>query len=140
MIIEKNKIINKSGELINLRKQLNCSDYGIYLATCKVCKENYVGQTMTSFSKIWNTHRNIWNNSTNSKFNTEETKFEDNQALVMHYKKKHGETKGKLLSDAYSVTLLEKPDKTKLDIAENFWIYKLNTTINISSTFLPKHK
>ena len=43
-----------------LRRRLNCSDSGIYVATCTLCQEQYVGQTITSFATRWNAHRKVF--------------------------------------------------------------------------------
>ena len=44
------------------------------------------------------------------------------------------------LSDIYNVTFLEQSNKSSLNLAENFWISKMNPKINIMKTFLPKYK
>ena len=67
----------------------------------------------------------------------------DEQALAIHFKKFHGNEIKKnnfKLSKAYKVTFLEKPQKWFLDIAENFWISRINATINIARTCLPMYK
>ena len=55
---------------IKLKQKLICKDYGIYCATCIQCTENYIGQTVTSFAKRWNSHRATWKNNakSNSRF------------------------------------------------------------------------
>jgi len=49
------------GQIFPLRQMLTCANYGIYIATCKLCGEQYVGQTSNKFSKRWNSHRSSWN-------------------------------------------------------------------------------
>ena len=44
------------------------------------------------------------------------------------------------LWEAFNVAFLQKPIMEKLDLVENLWISRLNATINIQKTFLPKHK
>ena len=44
-----------------LNQSLTCADFGIYVATCVICHEQYVGQTSNKFSKRWSTHRSNWN-------------------------------------------------------------------------------
>ena len=44
------------------------------------------------------------------------------------------------LAEAYHVIFVETPDADKLDNRENYWISKVNATINIAKTFLPKYK
>ena len=36
-----------------LNQSLTCADFGIYVATCVICHEQYVGQTSNKFSKRW---------------------------------------------------------------------------------------
>ena len=45
----------------DLNQSLTCADFGIYIATCVICHEQYVGQTSNTFSKIWSAHRSNWN-------------------------------------------------------------------------------
>ena len=44
-----------------LNQSLICADFGIYVATCVICHEQYVGQTSNKFSKRWSAHRSKWN-------------------------------------------------------------------------------
>ena len=72
----------KSGKTYTLRKSLTCADAEIYVATCRICGEHYVGQTITSFSTRWNTHRKLWNEGA--------TNDGDRTALLTHYNTVHG--------------------------------------------------
>ena len=68
--------------------------------------------------------------------------WKDQNALYLHYVKNHSD---KLhaemsISDAYIIAFIEKPDFKHLDTRENYWISKINATINIAKTFMPKHK
>ena len=44
-----------------LNQSLTCADFGIYVATCVICHEQYVGHTSNKFSKRWSAHRSNWN-------------------------------------------------------------------------------
>jgi len=44
-----------------LNQNLTCANCGIDLATCVICNEKYVGQTVNKFSKRWSSHRIYWN-------------------------------------------------------------------------------
>ena len=68
----------------SLTQNLNCKDYGIYVACCKNCDNCFVGQTMTSFSQRWTKHRVLWNKFCYSENN-------DNSALLRYYDKHHKE-------------------------------------------------
>ena len=50
-----------NGKIFALKQTLNCSNYGIYVATCRLCHKQYVGQTINKFPKRWCHHRFIWN-------------------------------------------------------------------------------
>ena len=92
----------------------------------------YVGQTMTSFSTRWNTHRSVWKNGTTSNNN-------DAAALKTHYTKYHQDHVNIDISLAFSVTFVDKPDrKSRLDFSESVWINRLEAVININKTLLPK--
>jgi ribosomal protein S2 len=135
MIKNTDHIKTKEGKIFKLKQELNCKDYGIYVAQCHICEETYTGQTVTSFSKRWTSHRFTWNKIINNKLRkTEKYKENDEQALYQHYQENHPEEFQRLknkLSNAYKIILIERPPKHKLDTAENFWINKLKSKINI---------
>ena len=61
----------------------------------------------------------------------------DETALYNHFYFNHSNKTEMNFSDAYKVIFLENPQKENLDVSENFWIRKLNSTINVNRTFLP---
>ena len=44
------------------------------------------------------------------------------------------------LMKAYNIIFIERPPKYKLDTAENFWIFKLSSKINIIKSQLPNYQ
>jgi len=60
-IVPKVTALHSKVKLFPLRQMLTCANYGIYVAICKLCGEQYVGQTSNTFSKRWNSHRSSWN-------------------------------------------------------------------------------
>ena len=52
---------HSNSKKFNLKQHLTCKSYGIYVAECKFCKMQYVGQTKNKFSTRWNNHRSFWN-------------------------------------------------------------------------------
>ena len=101
------------------------------MATCSTCYQQYVGQTSTSFSSRWNSHRHAWKKGGVEK--------NDKAALRIHYQQKHQSTVDLTLPQAYTVTFVDKPcDRGTLDYMESYWIQKLQATININRTILPK--
>ena len=148
MVKETKQIQTKDKKIINLTQQIKCDNYGIYMAKCKICEEMYIGQTINSFSKRWNTHRKIWKEeimkkqSENSKIDDEQ-KTKDEHALTNHYIKFHNQLikNGNLkLSNAFTVIFVETPNsKEDLDMVESYWIARVKAKINIASTVLPKY-
>ena len=66
-------------------------------AICVQCTENYIGQTINSIAKRWNSHKTIWKNSAiNNEF-----KIKDQFALVIHYRKMHKEAIPVKIEHAY---------------------------------------
>ena len=158
MVMDTEHIKTKDGKIFKLKQQLNCKNYGIYVAQCTTCQETYTGQTVTPFSKRWTAHRRTWKkianktnntnkannkNDGNNNNNNKEKKKNDEQALYQHYENYHPEEIKKIqnqLSKAYKIIFVEKPPTHKLDTAENFWIHKLKSKINIMKAQLPNYK
>ena len=130
---ESEKILGPYGVEYKIYKQLTCKDYGIYVASCRKCPAQYVGQTVTSFSTRWNGHRSAWNNNI--------SKEDDRAALKIHFRKEHPPAKDDDLANAFTVTFVDKPDNPKnLDRLESNWISRLEAKININKTMLPKYR
>ena len=133
MVKTSSEILGPSGTSHNIQKKLTCKDYGIYVASCTKCQAQYVGQTVTSFSKRWNAHRLAWHNNV--------TKEDDRAALKIHHKKYHPDAKDDDLADVFDVTFVDRPDNPKnLDVLESNWISLLEAQININKTVLPKYR
>ena len=88
MIEETNFLKTKNGKKININKNLDCSDYGIYAAKCVQCNELYIEQTVTSFSKRWTQHRKMWNisvvNYSPNKHQEEPNKYNPDENAVLN--------------------------------------------------------
>ena len=59
-MVEKEDYLCTPTGRIKLTQRLSCANYGIYVATCLLCKEQHVGQTKNKFSVRWTAHRNNW--------------------------------------------------------------------------------
>nr|CAB3263300.1 uncharacterized protein LOC108950347 [Phallusia mammillata] len=118
--------------LFHLRQHLSCRNYGIYVATCLVCEEQYVGQTKNKFSTRWNSHRAVWRTSDISVGG-------DRAALLQHYHNKHFRLFQKKLGIAqcYNVVFVEEPRTENLDVCENKWLILTGATINVQAMVLP---
>ena len=44
--------LHSKGKLFPLRQVLTCANYGIYVATCKLCGKQYDGQTQINFRNV----------------------------------------------------------------------------------------
>jgi len=60
MVPNVSQLLTKT-KTFKLNQTLTCADFGIYVATCMICHEQYVGQTSNKFSKGWSAHRSNWN-------------------------------------------------------------------------------
>ena len=93
--------------------------------------EIYIGQTINRFSVRWNTHTAIFGIATHW--------ILKKAALSIHYHKNHTDLpyKNKPISECYTVTFLQQPSNSSLDICESRWIHLLDASINIQATLLP---
>ena len=147
MVLDTQHIEPKYGKEIKIKDAMNCKDSGIYAARCTQCSAFYVGQTISSFSTRWNTHRLNWRKMVKSRSSgnaTEEKneRWKENNALYLHYAKHHPTklTNATQLSETYQLIFVEKPHPSQLDTRENYWIGKVDATINIAKTYMPKYK
>ena len=60
MVPNVSQLLTKT-KTFKLNQSLTCADFGIYVATCVICHEQYVGQTSNKFSKRLLAHRSNWN-------------------------------------------------------------------------------
>ena len=135
MVHQTSTITAANGKIFSLKQTLDCSNYGIYVATCGLCHKQYVGQTINKFSKRWCHHRFIWNQF---KYDN----IDDKATLFHHYHTLHRltlQTKPDI-ADCFFVTFKDQPSKHFLSIYQNIWLDKLNATININKMLLPSIK
>ena len=131
MVEKTSYIVSEKGRRFAITSHLGCKDYGIYVATCRICKQQYVGQTSESFSKRWNSHRSNWKNGN--------VEGGDKAALRLHYVNHHSTQQNATLPSIFKVTFVDKPDSFKdLDLMESRWIKRLQAKININETILPQ--
>ena len=146
MVLNTDRILLPNNKSVGIKSAINCKDHGIYAARCRECHEFYVGQTKNAFSARWNSHRHNWKQTitpVGSRNNLiQDDKWREQNALFLHYRQKHQQRLCATLklSDAYEVVFVENPKASKLDLRESVWIRKLNATINIAKTCLPKYQ
>ena len=135
MVHQTSTITAANGKIFALKQTLDCSNYDIYVATCRLCHKQYIGQTINKFSKRWCHHRFIWNQF---KYDN----IDDKAALLHHYHTFHQltlQTKPDI-ADCFFVTFVGQTPKHLLSIYENIWLDKLKATININKMLLPSIK
>ena len=80
MVPNVSQLLTKT-KTFKLNQSLTCADFGIYVATCVICREQNVGQTSNKFSKRWSAYRSNWN-----KQYCKTDSDKDQMALSRHYK------------------------------------------------------
>ena len=130
MVQNTNFIKTKIGKIIQLKQNLNCTNFCIYTACCNICSEMYIGETINRVSVRWNIHRHIWNSNTLDS---------QKAALSIHYHKNHTDfsCKNKPISECYTVAFLQQPSNSYLNNCKSRWIHLLDASINIQATVLP---
>ena len=132
-MVPKVTALHSKGKLFPLRQMLTCANYGIYVVTCKLCGEQYVGQTSNKFSKRWNSHRSSWNtvNLSND---------QEQVPLLHHVVHEHKIEKKPKINECCIVTFVEQPSYDYLDICEDKWLNKISASINKHRIILPRIK
>ena len=80
MVVTTSSFSNKAGRLFHLKQRLDCTNFGIYVARCRICAEFYVGQTKNRFSVRWPGHRTSWR--------SHYLENRDKAVLLIHFKSK----------------------------------------------------
>jgi len=128
-MVPKVTALHSKGKLFP-RHVLTCANYGIYVATCKLCEEQYVGQTSNKISKRWNSHRSSWN-TVNLSYDQEQV------PLLQHVVHENKIEKKLKISECFIVTVVEQPSYDYLDICEGKRLNKISASINKHRIILP---
>ena len=132
-MVPKVTALHSKGKLFPLRQVLTCANYGIYVATCKLCGEQYAGQTSNKFSKRWNFHRSSWD--------TVNLSNDQEQVPLLHHVVHEDKIEKKpKISECFIVTFVEQPSYDYLDICEDKWLNKISASINKHRIILPRIK
>jgi len=117
-----------------LNQKLTCANHGIYVATCVICHEQYVGQTNNKFSMRWSSHR-----SNSIRPNCEfDQNNKDKVALLRHFSESHGDVCKPPIHQACPVTFVEEPNSPSLDFCVDKWYHRLDIQIIIQNMILPR--
>jgi len=84
MVPTVSQIMTKN-ETFPLKQRTTCANCGIHMATCVLCHQQYVGQTVNKFSTRWSSHQSTWNKPDNRDDS-------DQMAVSQHYSVYHGIT------------------------------------------------
>ena len=127
MVPNVSQLLTKT-KTFKLNQSLTCTDFGIYVATCVICHEQYVGQTSKKFSKRWSAHRSNWNK--------QDCQTDSDKDQTWHYSENHSTINNPPLHKACTVTFVEQPSCHSLDICENKWYHLIDAQINIQNMIL----
>jgi len=111
-MVPKVTALHSKGKLFPLKHVLTCANYGIYVAACKLCGEQYDGQTSNKFSKCWNSHRSSWDT-----FNL--SNDQEQVPLLHHVVQEHKIENKPKISECFIVTFVEQPSYEYVDICED---------------------
>jgi len=131
MVPNVSQLLTKT-KTFKLNQSLTCADFGIYVATCVICHEQYVGQTSNKFSKRWSAHGSNWN-----KQDCKTDSDKDQMALSRHYSENHDTVNKPPLHEAHTVTFVEQSSCHSLDICQNKWHHLIDAQISIEKMILP---
>ena len=120
MVPNVSQLLTKT-KTFKLNQSLTCADFGIYVATCVICHEQYVGQTSNKISKRWSAHCSNWNEQDCKTDNDK-----DQMALWRHYSENHCTINKPPLHEAYTITFVKQPSCHSLDICENKWYHVID--------------
>ena len=121
-------------KIFPLNQKLTCANHSLYVATCVICHEQYVGQTKNKFSTRWSSYRSNWNRP-NCEIDEDNT---DKVALLRYFSESHINVNKPPIHEAYTVTFVEEPNSLSLEFCEDEWYHKLNAQINIENMILPR--
>ena len=133
MVLHVSQIMGKN-KTFPLNQKLTCTNHGIYVVTCVICHEKYVGQTKNKFFMRWSSHRSNWNRP-----NCEiDENNKDKVALLLQFSEFHGDVNKPPTHGVYIITFVEEPNSLSLDFCEDKWYHRLNPQFNIQNMILPR--
>ena len=117
-----------------LNQKLTCANHGIYVATCVIYHDQYVGPTKNKFCTRWLSHRSHWNRP--------DCEIDENNknkvAFSRHFSEFQGNVNKPPIHEAYTVIFVEQRNSFSLDFCEEKGYHKLNAQVNIQNMILPR--
>ena len=138
-------VYKSDGTRIRINESLNCSDSGIYVATCLLClKEGkystYTGRTSgktTKFSTRWSAHRRDFIKVQQDVSGDKKDAF----ALRRHVDEEHKNIRNPKMHEIYKVAFIQSIKTIKnIHEAENRWADRLGSIINLDSMITQEFK
>ena len=129
MIHQTSTITAANEKIFALKQTLDCSNYGIYMATCRLCHKQYIGQTINKFlnagatTDLFGINLNTTILAIKQYYYTITTPSIQNQILPIVF-----------------CNVCREPPRHLLSIYENIWLDQLNATINTNKMLLPSIK
>ena len=108
-----------TNQTYKINHEFNCNESSlIYLLTCKICRKQYVGQTVDIF-------RSRWNN-----YESNDRKYLVGDPCMQEHIFEHFNSKGHTrFLENVSVTSIDKTDTQNPEKRGNYWIHTLKTVV-----------
>jgi len=101
-------ISRKKNQTFPLNQNLKCATYCIGVASCVICNQQCVGQTINKISTKWSAYQGSWNKP-------DKSVDSDQMAVSRHYTVFHGILNKPRIYDSYTVTLAKQRSFDSLD-------------------------
>ena len=108
-----------TNQTYKINHEFNCNESSlIYLLTCKICRKQYVGQTVDIFRSRWNNYK------------SNDRKYLVGEPCVQEHIFEHFNSEGHTgFLENVSVTFLDKTDSQNPEKRENYWIHTLKIMV-----------
>ena len=106
-----------TNQTYKINHKFNCNESSlIYLLTCKICRKQYVGQTVGIFHSSWKNYK------------SNDRKYLVGESCMQEHISEHFNSEGHTgFLDNVSVTLIDKTDSKNPGKRKNYWIHTLKT-------------
>ena len=108
-----------TNQTYKINHEFNCNQSSlIYLLTCKICRKQYVGQTVDIFRSRWNNYK------------SNDRKYLVGDPCMQEHIFEHFNSEGHTgFLENVSVTFIDKTDSQNPEKRENYWIHTLKTMV-----------
>ena len=115
-----------TNQIYKINHEFNCNESSlIYLITCKICRKQYVGQTVDIFCNRWNNYK------------SNDRKYLAGDPCTQEHIFEHFNSEGNTgFLENVSVTFIDKTNSQNLEKGENYWIHTLKTMVPLGLNIL----